>query len=125
MKSYRDLQIYQLAKSLAIRVHKMSMNLPKHELYEEGSQIRRSSKSVGANIVEGYVKRNYKSDFLRSIIIAWGECDETIYHLEMLFETGSLTDETEYNYLKSEYQKLSSMINRFHQTVEEKHLSSK
>ena len=77
MKSYRNLQVYQLAKNLAIRIHKMSMNLPKHELYEEGSQIRRSSKSVAANIVEGYVKRNYKSDYLRSIIIAWAECDET------------------------------------------------
>lgn len=125
MKSYRDLQIYQLAKSLAIKVHKMSMKLPKFELYEEGSQIRRSSKSVGANIVEGYVKRNYKSDFLRSIIISWAECDETIYHLEMLFETGSLTDENDYNYLLSEYKKLSSMINKFHQTLEEKHLSLK
>ncbi len=125
MKSYRDLQIYQLAKSLAIKVHKMSMKLPKFELYEEGSQIRRSSKSVGANIVEAYAKRNYKSDFLRSIIISWAECDETIYHLEMLFETGSLTDENEYNYLVAEYKKLSSMINKFHQTVDEKHLSSK
>ncbi len=125
MKSYRDLQIYQLAKSLAIKVHKMSMNLPKYELYEEGSQIRRSSKSVGANIVEGYVKRNYKSDFLRSIIIAWAECDETIYHLEMLFETGSFTNENEFRFLKSEYEKLSSMLNKFHQSVFEKHISSK
>ena len=56
MKSYRDLQIFQLAKNLAVRIHKMSMNLPKHELYEGSSQIRRSSKSVGANIVEGYVE---------------------------------------------------------------------
>ncbi|MBI9037613.1 MAG: four helix bundle protein [Bacteroidales bacterium] len=125
MKSYRDLQVYQLAKSLAIKVHKMSMNLPKYELYEEGSQIRRSSKSVGANIVEGYVKRNYKSDFLRSIIIAWAECDETIYHLEMLFETGSLTNENEFRFLKSEYEKLSSMLNKFYQSVFEKHISSK
>ena len=125
MKSYRDLQVYQLAKDLAVKTHKISMNLPKHELYEEGSQIRRSSKSVGANIVEGYVKRNYKSDFLRSITIAWAECDETIYHLEMLFEIGSLADETEFNYLKSEYTKLSSMLNKFHQSIAEKHLSTK
>jgi len=125
MKSYRDLQIFQLAKNLAVRTHKMSMNLPKHELYEEGSQIRRSSKSVGANIVEGYVKRNYKSDFLRSITIAWAECDETIYHLEMLYETGSLADEIEFNYLISECKKLSRMLNKFHQSIEEKHISTK
>jgi len=125
MKSYRDLQVYQLAKNLAIKIHKMSMNLPKHELYEEGSQIRRSSKSVGANIIEGYVKRNYKSDYLRSITIAWAECDETIYHLEMLFKTGSLADEAEFNHLNSEYKKLSKMLNKFHQSIEEKHISTK
>ena len=125
MKSYRDLQVYKLAKNLAIKIHKMSMSLPKHELYEEGSQIRRSSKSVAANIIEGYAKRDYKSDYLRSITIAWAECDETIYHLEMLFKTGSLADETKFNHLNSEYKKLSRMLNKFHQSIEEKHLSKK
>jgi four helix bundle protein len=54
-KSYHDLEIYVLAKELAVRVHKMTLEmLPKFELYEEGSQIRRSSKSVVSTIVEGY-----------------------------------------------------------------------
>jgi len=56
MKNYRDLEIYKLAKKLAVEIHKMTLTLPKFELYEEGSQIRRSSKAIGANIVEGYVK---------------------------------------------------------------------
>ena len=43
MKSYRDLEIYQSAYKLAIDVHKMSLTLPKYELYEQGSQIRRRS----------------------------------------------------------------------------------
>ncbi len=125
MKSYRDLEIFQLAKKLAVEIHKMSLKLPKFELYEEGSQIRRSSKSVGSNIVEGFARRNYKSDFLRYIVIAWGECDETIYHLEMLFETNSLADKKQYDYFIDEYHKLSRMLNNFHSSVERNHLTKK
>lgn len=44
MKSYRDLEIYKESKRLAIEVHKVSLTLPKFELYEEGDQVRRSSK---------------------------------------------------------------------------------
>jgi hypothetical protein len=58
--SYRDLEIYQLAHALALRVHEMTLSLPKFELYEEGSQIRRSAKSAVANIVEGFGRRRYK-----------------------------------------------------------------
>ena len=46
MKSYKDLEIYNLSYELAIKIHKMSLRLPKYELYEEGSQIRRSSKGI-------------------------------------------------------------------------------
>ncbi|MCK4639111.1 MAG: four helix bundle protein [Bacteroidales bacterium] len=45
MKSYRDLEIYQMAYNLSIEVHKMTMELPNYELYEQGSQIRRSTKT--------------------------------------------------------------------------------
>ena len=54
MKNYKDLDVYKISYKLAFEVHKMSMKLPKYELYEQGSQIRRSSKSIKSNIVEGY-----------------------------------------------------------------------
>lgn len=60
MKSYRDLEIYTLSYDLAVKVHKMSLKLPKYELFEEGSQIRRSSKGITSCIVEGYGRRNIK-----------------------------------------------------------------
>lgn len=123
--SYNDLEIYKLAYKLAIEIHSMSLILPKFEIYEEGSQIRRSSKSVGANIVEGYGKRTYKNDFLRSLTVAHAECDETIYHLDILFETKSLTDLNKYDFLKAEYTKLSKMIYNFSQSVLTNHLSDK
>lgn len=54
MGSYRDLEIYNMAHKMGVDIHKFSLTLPKYELYETGSQMRRASKSVSANIVEGY-----------------------------------------------------------------------
>jgi four helix bundle protein len=80
VKSYRDLDIYKESKRLAIEVHAVSLKLPKFELYEEGSQIRRSSKSVTSMIVEGYSRRRYKADYIKYLIYSQSECDETIVH---------------------------------------------
>ena len=90
MGSYRDLEIYKLSYDLAIKIHKMSLKLPKYEMYEEGSQIRRSSKGITSCIVEGYGRKKYKAEFVKFLIYAHASCDETIDHLETLFETGSL-----------------------------------
>jgi four helix bundle protein len=119
MKSYRDLDIYKESKRLAIEIHKLSLALPKLEMYEEGSQIRRSSKSVTSNIVEGYGRGRYKADFIKYLVYSQSECDETIVHLDFLFETGSLTDKSKYEELNKEYDSLSRRINKFTQWVEE------
>jgi four helix bundle protein len=119
MKSYRDLEIYIESKKLAIEVHKISLGFPKLQIYEEGSQVRRSSKSITSNIVEGYGRRRYKADYIKYLIYAQSECDETIVHLDFLFETGSLKDESLYLRLKTEYDTLSKRINKFTQWVED------
>ena len=123
--SYRNLEIWQLAREVVVEIHKMTLTHPKFEMYEEGSQIRRSSKSVKSTIVEGYGRRNYKSDYERYITIALASNDETIDHLENLFETGSLTDENLYNVLHSKIEILGKKINRFLQSVQNEHLSDK
>ena len=92
--------------------------LPKFELYEEGSQIRRSSKSVVANIVEGYGRRQYKIDYIRFLIFALASCDETREHLETLRETGSLRNEEISNRLESLIDELGRKLNPFIQSVE-------
>lgn len=114
MKSYRDLDIYNESKKLAVEIHKMSLSLPKFELYEEGSQIRRSSKAITFAIVEGYGRRRYKADFIRFLIYAQSEYDEIIVHLDFLFETQSLKDLEMYNHFKNNYGSLvSASINLF------------
>jgi four helix bundle protein len=120
--SYRDLEIWQLARDMSIEIHRMTMKyLPKFEMYEVGSQIRRSSKSVRSNIVEGYGRRRYKQDYIRFLCYAESSCDETTDHLEILFETGSLTDKKLYDKLYDQLRQLGRMINRFIAAVEEKH----
>ncbi|MBN1407172.1 MAG: four helix bundle protein [Calditrichaceae bacterium] len=124
--SYKKLQIWQDARSLVIDIHKMAQkNLPKFELYEEGSQIHRSIKSVKSTIVEGYGRRNYKQDFIRFLVFAQASNDETIDHLETLFETGSLKDIELYNALHLRLDNLGKMINKFIQSVQLQHMSEK
>ncbi|MCC5941702.1 MAG: four helix bundle protein [Balneolaceae bacterium] len=117
MKSYRDLEVYQLAYDYAIEVHKMSLTLPKYELYEQGSQIRRSSKSIKDNIVEGFGRRRYKNEFIRFLVFAHASCDETISHIETIseihFDSNPLTD------FLTKYDKLGRKLNTFIQYVEE------
>lgn len=113
MKSYRDLDIYNDSKKYAIQIHKMSLTLPKFELFEEGGQIRKSSKSVTAMIVEGYGRKRYKADFLKYLVYSQAECDETIVHLDFLNETESLRDKLLYEDLRSKYDLLSKRINKF------------
>lgn len=118
MKSYKDLDIYKESKRLAIEVHKITLSLPKFEMYEEGSQVRRSSKAVTSMIVEGYGRRRYKADFIKYLVFAISECDETILHLDFLYETGSWSDTDKHEKLKIEYDTLSKRINKFIQWVE-------
>lgn len=120
--TYRNLDIWKLARKAAVEIHKMSLSeLPRFELYEEGSQIRRSSKSVVANIVEGYGRRRYKADFIRFLTCALASCDETREHLEILRETGSLKNEDLYDRLDLQNDELGRKLNRFIQAVELKH----
>jgi four helix bundle protein len=118
MNSYRELEIFKESKRLAVEVHKMTMQLPKYEWYEEGSQIRRASKSVCALIVEGYGRRRYKADYVKYLVLSLAECDEVLLHLDFLFETQSLTEADLFSRLREQYDLLSRRINKFVQWVE-------
>ncbi len=117
VRSYRDLEIYSTSYGLAVRVHKMSLLLPKYELIEEGSQIRRSSKGIAACIVEGYGRKRYKGEFIKFLVYAHASCDETILHLNLLSDTHDV-DETETKALLDAYDRLGRQISKFIDYVE-------
>jgi len=117
MKSYKDLEIYTLGLSLFYKTHVISLKLPKYELYELGSQIRRSSDSVVTNIVEGYGRRRYKQDFVKFLTYSHASNLETLCHLEKLeFLYPHLADE--FGIIKREYDILGAKLFSFLQYVE-------
>ncbi len=88
--SYKNLEIWQLSREIVIDIHEITLKeIPKFEMFETGSQIRRSSKSTKANLVEGYGRRTYKQEFIKYLIYSQASNDETIDHLETLFDTKS------------------------------------
>jgi len=108
MNSYRDLEVYQIAFELAKRIHYASLKLPQYELYEQGSQIRRSSKSVKDQISEGYGRRRYKPEFIKFLIYSHSSCDEATSQLEMI---KSLYPEIkDFSQLLPEYENLGRKI---------------
>lgn len=111
--SYRKLEIWQLARELVIEIHRVSLKLPKFELYEEGQQIRKSMKSVKSNIVEGYGRKRYPKDYIRFIVYALASNDETVDHLETLYETESFKDKDLYEVLHKKLNRLGVKINNF------------
>ena len=124
--SYKKLEIWQLARELVFDIHKMTLHeLPKFEMFEEGSQTRRSIKSVKSTIVEGYGRRRYKQEFIRFLNYAIASNDETIDHLETLFETESLKDKELYERIHKKLEVLGKKLNLFIQSVEKGHLSEK
>lgn len=124
--SYKKLEIWQLAREVVNEIHPMTLKmLPAHEMYEEGQQIRRSSKSVKSTIMEGYGRRYYKQEFIRYLIFALGSNDETMDHLETLFETGSLKDELVFTKLKEKIDLLGKKLNSFLTAVQQNHQSER
>jgi len=117
MKSYKDLEIYTLSYSQALKVHEVTLKLPQYELFEEGSQARRSSKGITSCIAEGYGRRRYKAEFIKFLIYAHASCDETIVHLNFIKDSHTkYTDECKE--LIDAYEELGGKINRFIQFVE-------
>ena len=119
--SYEKFEIWKIARELVIDIHKMSLTeLPKFEMFEEGSQIRRSSKSVKSNIVEGYGRRRYKLEYIKFLTYSIASNDETIDHLENLFETKSLKNEKLYDNLHKRLETLGKKLNFFIQAIEKR-----
>ncbi len=116
-KSYKDLEIYKNGLSLFLKVHSASLLLPKYELYELGSQIRRSADSVITNIVEGYGRKRYKADFIKFLTYSQASNLETVNHLDKLIQLYPQFSE-QLIPIQNEYEKLGAQIYTFIKYVE-------
>jgi len=94
VKNYTDLLVYKQAYRLTLRVSVFSKTMPREEQFELGRQLRRSSRSVPANIVEGWTKRVSPAEFKRHLVIAADEVAETKYWLELAADEGLVVRST-------------------------------
>lgn len=81
-KSHRDLIVYQKTRALANEIFMLTKSFPREEMYSLTDQIRRSSRSVGAQIAEAWAKRRYEKHFISKLTDADGEQHETQHWLE-------------------------------------------
>jgi four helix bundle protein len=82
IESFRDLNVYRLAIELQQEIFILTKKFPKEELYSLTDQIRRSSRSIGANIAESWQKRRYPAHFISKLSDADGEQAETQHWLD-------------------------------------------
>lgn len=108
-KGFRDLKVYQLAYKLAMKIFEETKHFPVEEKYGLTSQIRRSSRSVPANIAEAWKKRIYKKAFVNKLIDSYGEAGETEVWLDMSLDSGYLGEE-KHKYFLNGYEEVGKML---------------
>jgi four helix bundle protein len=101
IQSYKDLKVFQLSYSLAMDIFWTSKNFPKEEQYSLTDQIRRASRSISANIVEGWAKRKYENIFRKQLTDSFGSGQETKLWLDFARDCKYLND--------AEYEKFSNI----------------
>jgi four helix bundle protein len=114
-KSFRDLIVYKKARAVAKKIFELSKTFPKEERYSLTDQVRRSSRSIGAQIAEAWAKRRYEKHFISKLSDADGEQLETQHWIETAEDCEYLTSSqaTEVNDELSEIGRmLNSMMNK-------------
>jgi four helix bundle protein len=104
IKSFTDLDVYKLSHDFAMIIYKISYKFPPEEKYALIDQIRRSSRSISANIAEGWGKRIYKKMFKRHLMDAMGSLEETMEWILFSFDC---------DYIDSDLK--DSLINKYHE----------
>ena len=110
VKGFRDLEVYKLARQLSKEIFEISMKFPNEEMYSLTDQVRRSSRSVGAQIAEAWGKRRYQKHFVSKLTDAVGEELETQHWIEAAQDCAYLSPETSTGLLEK-YDTLGKMLN--------------
>lgn len=109
IKSHKELNVYQLAFKISMEIFFITKAFPKEEVYSLTAQIRRSSRSVCANLAEAFRKRRYEKAFILKLSDSEAEASETQVWLDYSLECKYLSEES-YQVLFHEYDKIIGMI---------------
>jgi len=112
--SFEDLEVFKRAYRLSLEVHLESLNFPKIEQRALGDQIRRASKSIPANIAEGFGKqRQSAAEFKRFLMVAMGSADEMRVWVRYCLDLGYI-DEATWKRWRDEYHEIAKMLQGLH-----------
>jgi four helix bundle protein len=117
LNSFRDLNVYQQLRSLHLEIHNESLKFPKFEMFELGSQMRRSSNSAPANLAEGWGSR-HTNIYLEAVNRSLGEVRETQHHVDVACNKGYFTAER-FQSLDGAYDGCGRMLERLYQSLSE------
>ena len=106
---FEKLDVFCKAYDLSLAIHKRSLTFPELEQYDLASQLRRSSKSICANLVEGLGRQSSAKDVIRFLRMALGSCDETQVWLKYARDLGYLVNE-EYDNYREGYNQVGKML---------------
>ena len=115
IRSYRDIDAYKRSMALLAPLHTLIRRLPKEEQWELASQLRRASKSVPANIAEGYGKKRSAREFRSFLSNALGSSNEMVVQLEIAVAVGYLTSEEVAPFV-DEYELIGRQLYRLSET---------
>jgi four helix bundle protein len=111
VRSYKELDVYKGAIGAAMEIFQVTQNFPPDERYSMTDQIRRSSRSVCANIAEAWRKRRYKAAFINKLSDSEAEAAETQVWIELSFRCGYI-DEKVYGRLDDLYDHIIGQLVR-------------
>jgi four helix bundle protein len=109
LRGHRDLKVFQLAYRLAMEIFHLSKRFPREEVYSLTDQIRRSSRSVAANLAEGFRKRRYPNMLVNKLTDCDGEATETQVWLDFALDCGYLSKEN-HDQLTNGYEEVGRML---------------
>lgn len=110
VRTHNDLKVYQKAFGAAVHIFELSKGFPKEETYAFTNQLLRSSRSVCANLAEGWRKRRYKKAFISKLSDAEGEAAETQVWLEFAVKFGYLERDSAANLYKTYEEILRTIV---------------
>ena len=107
---FEDLEVFQRAYKLSLEIHKISLTMPQIEQHALADQIRRASKSICANLAEGFGKQSQsKAEFRRFILMAIGSADEMRVWIRYCFDL-KYVDEEAWKRWRDEYEQIARML---------------
>jgi four helix bundle protein len=116
IESFEDLEVFQKAYRASLEIHRKSLEFPKNEQYGLADQLRRASKSICANVAEGFGKRSQSvAEFKRFVMMAIGSCDEMRVWLRYCLDLGYI-DEGKWQEWREEYKEIAKMLQGLHRS---------